>query len=348
MNSMSVVSLKNIRKTYSDHVAVDNFSLDLRQGEIVCLLGPSGCGKTTTLRMVAGFVKPSAGQVLISDNDVTNAPSYRRNTGMVFQAYGLFPHMTVEQNIAFGLDNQKMRKKDKRQRVAEMLQLVELQALAHRYPKALSGGQQQRVALARALAVRPDVLLLDEPFSNLDAQLRNRLRSDMRQLIKRVNITTLFVTHDQEEALSVADRIVVMSKGVVEQVGTPWEIYGAPKTQFVAEFIGSCNLVSAYVDNSRLHLSTEISLPFEKPRGNVTAVIRPETIKLCEASYSENCFAAEVLESVYLGHTYRLKIKVGDLELLMNSHVGTEKIYDSGTRIFIAFDSERITFLPAA
>ncbi|MBB4577242.1 ABC transporter ATP-binding protein [Rhizobium lentis] len=344
--TQSVVSLRNIRKTYGDYVAVENFSLEMHHGEIVCLLGPSGCGKTTTLRMVAGFVEPTGGAVLISGNDVTVAPPYRRDTGMVFQSYGLFPHMTVEQNIAFGLDNRKMEKAAKRRRVDEMLNLTELEAMRRRYPKELSGGQQQRVALARALAVRPAVLLLDEPFSNLDAQLRLRLREEMHSLIKRVNITTLFVTHDQEEALAIADKIVVMSKGAVEQTGTPSEIYDAPKTRFVAEFIGACNVVPARTDSSgQLVLDAELKLPFDAPVGDAVAMIRPEAIKLATGLDKEPVFKATVVSSSYLGYSYRTVIRIGSLNLLMDGRFPSEISPAPGASLSVTIDPRRVKIL---
>nr|WP_271612292.1 ABC transporter ATP-binding protein [Bradyrhizobium sp. CCBAU 21362] len=210
-----VVELRSVSKYYGDVAAVANATLSVRRGELLCLLGPSGCGKTTTLRMVAGFVEPSAGTISINGVDMTHQPPYRRDTGMVFQSYALFPHMTVAENIAFGLENLKWPRDKREKRVEEMLKLVELSHLAGRLPRQLSGGQQQRIALARALAMRPAVLLLDEPFSNLDAQLRVRMREELREVIRGVDVTTLFVTHDQEEALTMSDRIVVMNAGLV-------------------------------------------------------------------------------------------------------------------------------------
>jgi putative spermidine/putrescine transport system ATP-binding protein len=254
-DAMPVVSLRAISKKYDDFAAVDNISLDVRRGELLCLLGPSGCGKTTTLRMVAGFVEPTAGAVYISGQDVTALPPYRRDTGMVFQSYALFPHMTIGANIAFGLENIGVPKVERAERVKEMLTLVELTDLAHRYPRELSGGQQQRVALARALALRPAVLLLDEPFSNLDAQLRARLREELRSLIDRVDITTLFVTHDQEEALMLSDRIAVINRGRIEQIGTPEDIYERPESRFVAEFIGWCSILEGVASGGHIRVA---------------------------------------------------------------------------------------------
>ncbi|TKC01146.1 MAG: ABC transporter ATP-binding protein, partial [Mesorhizobium sp.] len=224
-----VVELQSVSRHYGESIAVADVSLGMARGELVCLLGPSGCGKTTTLRMVAGFVKPTSGTVRINNQDMTHQPPYRRDTGMVFQSYALFPHMTVAENIAFGLENLKWNRVDRENRVREMLRLVELPHLAERLPTQLSGGQQQRIALARALAMRPAVLLLDEPFSNLDAQLRVRMRDELREVIRGVDVTTIFVTHDQEEALTISDRIVVMNTGRIEQIGTPGDIYENPE-----------------------------------------------------------------------------------------------------------------------
>lgn len=244
---MKQVSLSHVGKTYGGVDAVHDFSLTVKQGELVALLGPSGCGKTTTLRMIAGFVLPTAGEIRIGQHNVTEMPPYRRSTGMVFQNYALFPHMTVSQNVGFGLEMRNVARADIKARVLEMLRLVHLDHLLDRYPRQLSGGQQQRVALARALAITPDVLLLDEPLSNLDAKLRHAVRIEIRQLQRKLGLTTIFVTHDQEEALAVADRLVVMNKGRIEQVGTPRELYDSPRTAFIADFMGRANFLRGYV-----------------------------------------------------------------------------------------------------
>src|SRR5690606_39223836 len=218
-SSMSTISLQNVAKFYGSARAVEDISLDIAQGEFLALLGPSGCGKTTTLRMIAGFIEASNGRILFDDRDVTRRPPNRRNTGMVFQGFALFPHMTVFENVAYGLQMRKVGKEEIKGRVAKILERVQLGPLTHRLPKQLSGGQQQRVALARALVINPDVLLLDEPLSALDAKLRHEVRLQIRQLQQSLGLTTIFVTHDQEEALSLADRLVVMSNGRVEQIG---------------------------------------------------------------------------------------------------------------------------------
>jgi putative spermidine/putrescine transport system ATP-binding protein len=291
-----VLGLRRLRKTFGATVAVDDLSLDVARGELVCLLGPSGCGKTTTLRMVAGFVTPTSGDVLIEGVSVGHLPPYRRDTGMVFQHYALFPHLTVAENVGFGLRSLGVPRSEREARVQEMLALVEMAPLAARLPRELSGGQQQRVALARALALRPAVLLLDEPLSNLDAQLRVRMREEIRSLIRRLTMTTLFVTHDQEEALVLADRIVVMNRGAVEQVASPDAVYEAPATRFVAEFIGLANLLDGTVvapEGPDLVIETRRGLRLRArrepgPSGQagqaVTVIVRPEHLRVTVSS----------------------------------------------------------------
>jgi len=345
-SSHSVVSLRYIRKEYDDFVAVHDLSLELYKGELLCLLGPSGCGKTTTLRMVAGFVEPSAGIILIDGQDVTTIPPYRRDTGMVFQSYALFPHMTVAANVSFGLENMGLPKAERVARVDETLMLVELEKLGHRYPRELSGGQQQRVALARALALRPAVLLLDEPFSNLDAQLRVRLREELRRLIERINVTTLFVTHDQEEALMLSDRIVVMNQGRIEQIGTPEDIYEYPASRFVAKFIGSCSILDGKVENRSFCTASGLKLPVAMEPGETTLVIRPEYIRLAKTPVHGTTLSARVEGLNYFGAMTRLLLKVGNDELLMESHFspGTRPVL--GSLVTVEIDLAGIRKLP--
>src|SRR2546421_3059511 len=245
---MARLELINLSKLYGEHAAVAGVTLDVADGEFLVLLGPSGCGKTTTLRMIAGFVEPSGGSATIGGTDVTYLPPWRRNTGMVFQSYALFPHMTVAENVAFGLEMRKISKTDIAARAKEVLRMVRLDGYADRLPRQLSGGQQQRVALARALAVRPDVLLLDEPLSNLDAKLREEVRIEIRELQRKLGLTTIMVTHDQEEALTMADRLVVMSHGKVQQIGSQRDLYEHPANAFVAGFVGRTNFVRGRVE----------------------------------------------------------------------------------------------------
>lgn len=343
-----VVELRSVSKHFGESVAVANVSLGVRPGELVCLLGPSGCGKTTTLRMVAGFVEPTSGTVKINNIDMTHLPPYRRDTGMVFQSYALFPHMTVAENIAFGLENLKWPRAEREKRVSEMLRLVELPHLAQRLPSQLSGGQQQRIALARALAMRPAVLLLDEPFSNLDAQLRVRMREELREVIRGVDVTTLFVTHDQEEALTMSDRIVVMNAGQVEQVGTPGEIYEAPATPFVAKFIGWCSLLNGTVDAGGTFTSgAGLRLNGKWSCGPATAVIRPEQIKLSSDGASGTVETARVLQSHYYGGATRLLLDVNGEELTMQNRFQFGRQPSAGDILSIVICVEDIRVIPA-
>jgi iron(III) transport system ATP-binding protein len=241
------VEFRNVRKSFGEFTAIHDLSLDIAPGQLVTLLGPSGCGKTTTLRMLAGLESPSDGRILIGGDDVTRLPADRRDVSMVFQSYALFPHMNVAQNVAYGLEAGGLRPKEAHTRAEEALDLVGLSGLGGRLPAELSGGQQQRVAVARALVLEPQVLLLDEPLSNLDARLRRKVRTDIRELQQRLGFTAVYVTHDQEEALAVSDTIVVMKDGVIAQIGSPRELYEAPASEFIADFIGEANVVDARV-----------------------------------------------------------------------------------------------------
>jgi putative spermidine/putrescine transport system ATP-binding protein len=280
---VSELTLDRVSKAYGATLAVRDFSLAIAHGELVALLGPSGCGKTTTLRMIAGFILPSAGEIRIGGRDVTAEPPYRRSTGMVFQGYALFPHMSVAQNVAFGLEMRALPKPQIAARVADALRLVRLSGLEARYPRELSGGQQQRVALARALVINPDVLLLDEPLSNLDAKLRQEVRLEIRQLQRELGLTTVFVTHDQEEALTVADRLAVMNHGVIAQVGTPRELYDAPRSVFVADFIGKSNFFEGEIAEPgvfRTRSGLRIQFAGEGRPGVAVLAVRPERMAI--------------------------------------------------------------------
>ncbi len=257
---MSDLVLSALRKSYPGTIAVEGLDLTIAQGEMVAFLGPSGCGKTTTLRMVAGFITPTAGSISMKGRDITALPPNKRDMGMVFQSYALFPHMTVAQNIMFGLKCKKIPGEDAAKRLDSVLGMTGLTALKDRYPKQMSGGQQQRVALARVLALQPELLLFDEPLSNLDAKLRVQMRHDIRRLQKDVGITSLFVTHDQEEAMTIADRIVVMNKGRIEQEGSPREIYDHPATRFVADFIGTANLFEGEAGSGQFRTAAGLTL----------------------------------------------------------------------------------------
>jgi putative spermidine/putrescine transport system ATP-binding protein len=305
---MSQISLQDVTKRYGNLTTVDRVSLDIGQGEFVALLGPSGCGKTTTLRMIAGLTLASEGSIRFGTRDVTDLPPYLRNAGLVFQGYALFPHMSVAENVAFGLEMRRIDRAQAQRRVQEALALVKLDHLADRLPKQLSGGQQQRVALARAIVYEPEVLLLDEPLSALDAKLRHEVRTDLRRLQSRLGLTTVFVTHDQDEALAVADRIVVMSAGKVEQVGTPREIYQRPASRFVAEFIGLTNIFAGSIEPGGSFLTEggeRFAVSPERKAGAVTAfAVRPEQISLHDdlgQSQGLGILPATVEDVVYRG-----------------------------------------------
>lgn len=315
---MTSLRLTNIRKTFDQTVAVEDVSVEVSAGSLFFLLGSSGCGKTTILRMIAGFVQPTAGRIFFGDRDVTTLSPEKRNAGMVFQNYALWPHMTVSQNVGFGLDVRRMPSAEKKIRIGESLELVRMSQYADRLPNQLSGGQQQRIALARAIAFRPDLLLLDEPLSNLDAKLRLEMRSEIRRISHELRITMIYVTHDQHEALSLADQIAVMSAGKIEQLGAPRDIYQRPRTRFVAEFIGETNFISGEIQGVRdssgfAEVRTPIAtmralIPSTKKIGDrITLSIRPEAITIDHASAVSNpqsyatIVLGKCLESTYLG-----------------------------------------------
>jgi putative spermidine/putrescine transport system ATP-binding protein len=316
---MTYLVLTGVQKRFGEVSAVHDFHLAADRGEFVSFLGPSGCGKTTTLRMIAGFEQPTAGTITIDGNDITRKPPNQRNVGMVFQAYALFPNMTVADNIGFGMKVHRKPAADIRKRVGELLELINLPDRGGRYPYQLSGGQQQRVALARALAIEPSVLLLDEPLSALDAKIRVSLRQEIRAIQRQLGITTVYVTHDQEEALSLSDRVVVMSEGRVEQIGTPFEIYNFPATPFVASFVGTLNLVQATVaDAGTGTLSIEgqtvqTAKPITTARAgeNFTLALRPEGIDLGPGRESENHLVGAVQDVNFLGSIVRIRVLVG-------------------------------------
>lgn len=314
---MAFLEIKNASKIFSGTDAVKDFNLEIQKGELVTFLGPSGCGKTTTLRMVAGFETPSEGQILLDGTDITNRAPNQRNVGMVFQAYALFPNMTVADNVGFGLKVGKRPVEEIKQRTNEMLRLIRMPDLGERYPYQLSGGQQQRVALARALAIQPQVLLLDEPLSALDAKIRVELRYEIRRIQQEMAITTIYVTHDQEEALTISDRVVVMNAGRIEQVGHPSEIYNYPSTAFVASFVGTLNQFRCkVVDAAKGVLALdgqEFTTGSPVPAGGTTVVVmmRPEQMHMGEQK-NENHLTGEVESVAFLGSVVRVHLKLGD------------------------------------
>jgi putative spermidine/putrescine transport system ATP-binding protein len=325
---MAHLTLSKINKQFGSNTVVEDFNLVVERGEFVSFLGPSGCGKTTTLRIIAGFESPTSGTVTIDDVNITDKAPNQRNVGMIFQAYALFPNMTVAQNIGFGLRIRKEAESEIKQRVDEMLALIHLENKADSYPFQLSGGQQQRVALARALANRPQVLLLDEPLSALDAKIRVSLRSEIRAIQKKLGITAVFVTHDQEEALSISDRIVVMYEGRIEQVGTPFEVYNFPQTSFVANFVGTLNSNEAEVIDPVNGLIVMDGLQFktsqEELKGRskgekIRMSIRPERLSFASELKKDNILDCTIENITFLGSVVRIQVKVGNTKFNMDT-----------------------------
>ncbi len=312
---MARLSLDRLTRSYGDLTVVDSVSLEVPHGEFLVLLGPSGCGKTTTLRMIAGFVEPSSGSIHIGGHNVTDKPPWKRNCGLVFQNYALFPHMTVAENVAFGLEMRQVVKPEMAKRVGDALRMVRLDHLGHRYPRQMSGGQQQRVALARALAIQPDVLLLDEPLSNLDAKLREEVRIEIRELQRTLGLTTILVTHDQEEALTVADRLVVMQDGHVRQIGTKRDLYERPADRFIASFIGRTCFNEGVITQAG-RFETDDGLVFkvsgDAGAGPASLALRPERFVIGDQARSmDNHFTGTVEFVSYLGSSVDAHVRLG-------------------------------------
>jgi len=321
---MAYLELSNVSKKFGNTYAVEDFNLAIEKGEFVSFLGPSGCGKTTTLRMIAGFEVPSSGAVTLEGEDITYISPNQRNVGMVFQSYALFPNLNVLQNIGFGLQVRKWKPEDIHKRAQEMLELIHLEEFGSRYPYQLSGGQQQRVSLARALAIQPRVLLLDEPLSALDAKIRVELRLEIRRIQQQLGMTTVYVTHDQEEALSLSDRVVVMSRGLMEQVGTPAQIYNYPTTEFVASFVGQLNLLpttEVNVEKKTCSIGGQnIRFSHHIPRPDGSAfrlAIRPEEIQI-GGDGERNQLRGKVETVMFLGAVIRLRVDVGGAVLTVD------------------------------
>lgn len=351
---MAFLELNNVHKSFGQVNAVESFNLQVERGELVSFLGPSGCGKTTTLRMIAGFELPTSGNVTINGKDFTYVQPNRRNVGMVFQSYALFPNMTVGDNIGFGLKIAKKPGDQVKKRVEEMLALIHMSGLGDRYPYQLSGGQQQRVALARALAFSPQVLLLDEPLSALDAKIRVALRSEIRSIQQKLGITTIYVTHDQEEALSLSDRVVVMNNGKMEQVGTPFQIYNFPTTEFVAQFVGTLNRLKAQVSdvaNGLLKVDGQTIKTAQKLEGfnnsdAVTISLRPERVSFYSDVQKVNCLDCSIESIAFLGSIVRIQVKTGDnvffMDTFNNPFLELPKV---GDKTKITFSAEAVLVL---
>lgn len=356
------LTLENITKVFPSRgavgevVAVQDVNLEIQEGELITLLGPSGCGKTTTLRMVAGFEFPSAGRIVLDGQEINSLPPHKRDMSMVFQSYALFPHLTVFENVAYGLNVQRLNKKTIVERVGRVLDLVHLQGYGDRAPGQLSGGQQQRVALARALVMEPKVLLMDEPLSNLDAKLREEMRTEIRRIQRELNITSVYVTHDQIEAMTLSDRIVIMNEGLIEQVGTPVEIYRFPNSRFVANFIGRANFLDGTVLAQQDSNVTIKSLGETVNLSNVkhqfregesaTLIVRPEMIQIRK---NGGLYQGTIRQAVYLGDMIEYTVDVGGVAIL-----GTEtdphvtELFPEGERVTLDFAQDRIQVLPAS
>jgi len=332
--SSEFIQVTGLTKRFGDVTAVDSVGLSIPEGKLVTLLGPSGCGKTTILRMVAGLERATEGRIIIDEEDVTRLPANLRDVTMVFQSYALFPHMDVYENVSYGLKVSGVSEPDIQQRTMETLELVGLEGLERRATNALSGGQQQRVALARALVMEPKVLLFDEPLSNLDAKLRRRVRTEIRELQQRLGITTLYVTHDQEEALAISDQIVVMRAGSIQQRGTPYDLYSSPTSRFVADFVGSANFLPGRYDGQHLHVA-DYSIPFEQDiaTGDVTVMVRPEAVRIVE----QHGLACRVRSTAYLG-------SVTDFEFVTEAGNVLATVHGEGMVELEPGDSAQVTF----
>jgi iron(III) transport system ATP-binding protein len=356
---MASIKIENVQKAFGKVVAVDHLNLEIKDGEFFTFLGPSGCGKTTTLRMIAGFYYPTKGVVRFGDKDMTRVPPEKRNTGMVFQNYALFPHMTVFENVAFGLRVRKIASGEVKERVHDVLRKVRLEQYADRQVSQLSGGQQQRVALARALVIEPEILLLDEPLSNLDAKLRDEMRAEILRLQKEYKITTIYVTHDQAEALSMSDRIAVFNFGVCHQVGTPSEIYNEPANDFVASFIGEINLLPVKVEqvddnlvtvaageNQLVVHNTPFNFNREHETDELSLSVRPESVKILdEKADRPNVFEGKVEKVQFFGTIINLTVRVNDLLLEVNvlNHVSAN--LKPGADVWVELPADQIRLI---
>ena len=348
---MSVaIKVDHVCKKYGDNIIIPDLTANIKNGEFFTLLGPSGCGKTTLLRMIAGFNSIEAGTISFGDQVINELPTHQRNIGMVFQSYAIFPHLTVRQNVEYGLKIRKLPRDEMKKRVDEMLKLVRIDEYQDRLPERLSGGQQQRVALARAIVIKPDVLLMDEPLSNLDAKLRIEMRNAIRQIQNSVGITTIYVTHDQEEAMAVSDRIAVMSGGVIQHVSTPKSIYQRPANQFVANFIGRSNTLSARYAQGALHFGNGYGTPYDNcgnaPAEDVLVAVRPEEFVL--AADGQQGIDATVVSSVFLGlnTTYFVELYDGtNAEIVEESSISS--IIPNGTKVKLTLKQDKINVFTA-
>ena len=342
-NENVIVRLNEVEKEFDGVKVVKKLSLDIKEGEFLTLLGPSGCGKTTTLRMIAGFSEATSGQIMLEGVDVSGLKPNERNVNTVFQNYALFPHMNVEDNIAFGLVEKKVPKAEIKERVSEMIKLVQLEGLEKRKPAQMSGGQKQRVAIARALINKPRVLLLDEPLGALDLKLRKQMQLELKHLQQKLGITFVYVTHDQEEALTMSDRIAVMHEGVMEQIGTPDEVYNHPKTKFVASFVGESNILESYVrsvDGDMLHIDLEAGKAALHAKGfgveeMIYICVRPENVKLSEIPVEHFSIRGKVIEHIFAGSVVKTEVELLTGQILkVSSHPNDDHV-EVGKRVYV-------------
>ena len=339
----NIINIKNINVSYGKNHVLKNVNIDIKKKDFFTFLGPSGCGKTTLLRLIAGFEQSQSGELFIDGKEVSKLNPWERNVGLVFQNYALWPHLSVAKNISFGLEEKKIPKNEINDRVDEVLELVGMQDLKQRYPYQLSGGQQQRVALARTIVVRPKVLLLDEPLSNLDAKLRNQMRIELLELHNKLQITTIFVTHDQEEANSISDNIAIFNEGIIQQVGAPIDLYNNPENLFVANFLGTINVLNGEIQNGSFKSAKNFELKNIKSENKMkcSLLIRPQNISFIRRSDSDQAFKGKIEGKEFLGNLIRYQVLLNDhLITIDNVHQGKEKIYSKNDNIEFFINSE--------
>lgn len=348
-----IIRLTDVDKSFDDERVVKKLNLDVEEGEFLTMLGPSGCGKTTTLRMIAGFEVPTSGQIFLEGEDVDDKKPNERNVNTVFQNYALFPHMNVFDNIAFGLVEKKVKKDEIRRRVEEMIKLVQLDGMEKRMPAQMSGGQKQRVAIARALVNRPKVLLLDEPLGALDLKLRKQMQGELKALQRRLGITFIYVTHDQEEALTMSDRIAVMNRGRLEQVGTPEEVYNHPETKFVADFIGESNIIEGYIENmtdDSIEVTMESGKAVIRETGYrmeemVYLCIRPENLKISTGPKEGFRFRGQVREHIFIGSTNKTMIEMPNGQMLKSVTPAEDELIPVGTAVNVFWNPGKVVVM---